>query len=73
MGKVFLANSGAEATDGALKLARVRTGRKKFVAFTHGFHGRTLGALAVTHKPAIREPISGSSTLTEGSLVAERV
>ncbi len=56
MHKAFFANSGAEATDGALKLARVRTGRKKFVAFTHGFHGRTVGSLAVTHKPAIREP-----------------
>jgi acetylornithine/N-succinyldiaminopimelate aminotransferase len=56
MHKVFFSNSGAEATDGALKLARVRTGRKKFVAFTHGFHGRTVGSLAVTHKPSIREP-----------------
>ena len=54
--KAFFNNSGAEANDGALKLARVRTGRKKFVAFTHGFHGRTIGSLAVTHKPAIREP-----------------
>jgi len=56
MHKVFFSNSGAEATDGALKLARVRTGKKKFVAFTHGFHGRTVGSLAVTHKPSIREP-----------------
>jgi acetylornithine/N-succinyldiaminopimelate aminotransferase len=56
MHKAFFCNSGAEATDGALKLARVRTGKKKFVAFTHGFHGRTVGSLAVTHKPAIREP-----------------
>lgn len=56
MRKAFFSNSGAEATDGALKLARVRTGKKKFVAFTHGFHGRTVGSLAVTHKPAIREP-----------------
>jgi acetylornithine/N-succinyldiaminopimelate aminotransferase len=56
MHKVFFSNSGAEATDGALKLARVRTGRKNFVAFVHGFHGRTIGSLAVTHKPAIREP-----------------
>ena len=56
MNKAFFSNSGAEATDGALKLARVRTGKKKFVAFTHGFHGRTVGSLAVTHKPAIREP-----------------
>jgi len=56
MHKAFLSNSGAEAIDGALKLARVRTGKKKFVAFIHGFHGRTIGSLAVTHKPAIREP-----------------
>jgi acetylornithine/N-succinyldiaminopimelate aminotransferase len=56
MHKAFFSNSGAEATDGALKLARVRTGRKKFIAFTHGFHGRTVGSLSVTHKPAIREP-----------------
>ncbi len=54
--KAFFSNSGAEATDAALKLARVRTGRKKFVSFVHGFHGRTVGSLAVTHKPAIREP-----------------
>jgi acetylornithine/N-succinyldiaminopimelate aminotransferase len=56
LGKVFLTNSGTEATEAAIKLARVRTGRKRFVAFTHGFHGRSTGALAVTHKPAIREP-----------------
>src|SRR5512137_2823723 len=56
MHKAFFSNSGAEATEGAIKLARVRTGRKRFVAFTHGFHGRTTGSLAVTHKPAIREP-----------------
>ena len=56
MKKAFFSNSGAEASDGALKLARVRTGKKKFVAFTHGFHGRTVGSLALTHKPAIREP-----------------
>jgi len=56
MHKAFFSNSGAEATDGALKLARVRTGKKKFVAFVHGFHGRTIGSLAVTHKPAIRDP-----------------
>ncbi len=54
--KAFFSNSGAEATEGAIKLARIATGRKNFVAFTHGFHGRTMGSLAVTHKPAIREP-----------------
>ncbi|KAF5053770.1 Acetylornithine aminotransferase [anaerobic digester metagenome] len=56
LSKAFFSNSGAEANDGAMKLARVRTGRKNFVAFTHGFHGRTCGSLAVTHKPDIREP-----------------
>jgi acetylornithine/N-succinyldiaminopimelate aminotransferase len=56
LSRVFLTNSGTEATEAALKLARVVTGRKKFVAFEHGFHGRTMGALSVTHKPAIREP-----------------
>jgi acetylornithine/N-succinyldiaminopimelate aminotransferase len=54
--KVFFSNSGAEANDGAIKLARLATGKKKFVAFIHGFHGRTIGSLALTHKPAIREP-----------------
>jgi len=56
LSRVFLTNSGTEATEAAIKLARVRTGKKEFVAFTHGFHGRSTGALAVTHKPAIREP-----------------
>ncbi|KQC06787.1 MAG: acetylornithine aminotransferase [Methanolinea sp. SDB] len=56
MSKAFFSNSGAEANEGAIKLARLATGKKEFVAFTHGFHGRTMGSLAVTHKPAIREP-----------------
>lgn len=54
--KTFFSNSGAEANEGALKLTRISTGKKKFVAFRQGFHGRTMGALAVTHKPGIREP-----------------
>jgi len=54
--RVFLCNSGTEATEGALKLARRVTGRRTFIAFSHGFHGRTMGGLAVTHKPGIREP-----------------
>jgi 4-aminobutyrate aminotransferase len=45
---VFLANSGTEAIEGALKLARRATGRRAIVAFSGGFHGRTLGALSVT-------------------------
>lgn len=44
----FLANTGAESIEGALKLARVVTGRPAFIAFEGGFHGRTAGALSVT-------------------------
>jgi len=55
-GRAFFSNSGAEANEGAIKLARIRTGRKKFVAFKDGFHGRTCASLALTYKPAIREP-----------------
>ena len=52
---VFLANSGAEAMDGALKFARLVTRRPAFVAATKGFHGRTMGALSVTWEPKYRE------------------
>ena len=52
---VFLANSGAEAVDGALKFARLVTRRPAFVATTKGFHGRTIGALSVTWEPKYRE------------------
>ena len=56
LGKVFFSNSGAEANDAAMKLAIRATGRHEFVSFEHDFHGRTVGSLACTHKPAIREP-----------------
>ncbi|GMA85368.1 hypothetical protein GCM10025868_06180 [Angustibacter aerolatus] len=52
---MFFGNSGAEANEGAFKVAR-RTGRPTILALEGGFHGRTLGALALTHKPAYREP-----------------
>ena len=45
---VFFANSGAEAIEAALKLARRVTGRPGLIAFSNGFHGRTLGAVSVT-------------------------
>ena len=44
----FMANSGTESVEGALKLARYVTGRSRFIGFLGGFHGRTMGALAFT-------------------------
>jgi acetylornithine/LysW-gamma-L-lysine aminotransferase len=54
--RVFLCNSGAEAIEGALKLARLLTGRPNVVATVRGFHGRTMGALSATWEPKYREP-----------------
>ncbi|GGY40409.1 acetylornithine transaminase [Streptomyces omiyaensis] len=54
-GRVFFANSGAEAVEAAFKIAR-RTGRPHLVAAEGGFHGRTVGALALTGQPAKRAP-----------------
>ncbi|GAW32421.1 aspartate aminotransferase family protein, partial [Carboxydocella sp. JDF658] len=56
LNKVFFCNSGAEAIEGALKIARLATGRKKIVAMQNGFHGKTLGALSVTGRDIYREP-----------------
>lgn len=46
--RVFLSNSGTEAVEGAMKLARYATGRTAFVAFKGAFHGRSYGALSLT-------------------------
>src|SRR5439155_25400428 len=46
--RVFLSNSGTEAVEGAIKLARHSTGRPAIVAFTGAFHGRTYGGLSLT-------------------------
>ncbi len=56
--RVFFANSGTEANEAALKLVRRHQGpgRPMFVAAERGFHGRTMGALALTGKSSIREP-----------------
>ncbi len=56
MERVFFCNSGAEAVEGALKLARKATGNKEFIATENAFHGRTRGALSVTHKEKYRKP-----------------
>jgi len=53
--RVFLCNSGAEANEAAFKLARL-TGRTRMVAVANGFHGRTMGALALTGQPAKADP-----------------
>jgi acetylornithine/LysW-gamma-L-lysine aminotransferase len=54
--RVFLANSGAEAIDGALKFARLASGRTGIVAATRSFHGRTVGAVSMTWEKKYREP-----------------
>jgi len=56
MDKFFFCNSGTEAVEGALKFARKVTGKKRFLAFTGSFHGRTMGALSVTWKEKFRKP-----------------
>ena len=48
--KTFLINSGAEAVENAVKIARAYTGRQGVVSFTHAFHGRTHMALSLTGK-----------------------
>jgi acetylornithine aminotransferase/acetylornithine/N-succinyldiaminopimelate aminotransferase len=53
--KVFFCNSGTEANETALKIARRATGRTRVVAFRGGFHGRTLGALAACGLPEYRD------------------
>lgn len=55
-GSVFLSNSGTEAAEAALKIARSATGRPKIVAAMRGFHGRTMGALSATWRRELREP-----------------
>lgn len=62
MDRVFFTNSGTEALEGAIKAARkywwLKTGRTdgEIIAMNHSFHGRTMGALAVTGNPKYREP-----------------
>lgn len=56
--QLFLCNSGAEANENALKLASFHTGRKKIVAFSKSFHGRTSLAVAATDNPAIVAPVN---------------
>src|SRR6185369_14552429 len=52
--RVSFGNSGAEAIEGAIKLARYATGRDKIIAFYGSFHGRTMGALSLTSRKAVQ-------------------
>jgi len=56
MSRVFFCNSGTEAVEAAMKLARAKTGKTEFVAVEHAFHGRTMGALSLTYKEMYRAP-----------------
>jgi len=52
----FIGNSGAEAVEGALKLARIHTGKAKVISTINSFHGKTFGALSATGRDLFREP-----------------
>ena len=61
---LFLCNSGAEANENALKLASFHTGRKKIIAFTKAFHGRTSLAVAATDNPNIVAPVNETDNIS---------
>jgi acetylornithine/succinyldiaminopimelate/putrescine aminotransferase len=54
--RIYLVNSGTEANEGALKLAKKYTGRQKLVGFKNSYHGDTHGALSVTGRDVYRDP-----------------
>jgi acetylornithine/LysW-gamma-L-lysine aminotransferase len=56
LNKAFLSNSGAEAVECALKLARKFTGKPEIIAVMGGYHGKTMGALSATWEKKYREP-----------------
>jgi len=58
LNRVFFCNSGAEAMEAAIKLARLSTGKTDFIAAEGAFHGRTLGALSATHRQKYRKPFA---------------
>ena len=61
--QLFLANSGAEANENAMKLASFVTGRKKILAFDRAFHGRTSAAVAATDHPKIQAPLNRTDNI----------
>lgn len=70
----FFANSGTEANEGALKLARLATGRKNFVAAVNAFHGKTFGALSASGREKYKTPfeplVPGFTHVPFGDLAA---
>ncbi len=52
----FISNSGAEAAEAALKIARMATGKTDFIATVGAYHGKTMGALAITGREVYRKP-----------------
>ena len=56
---VSLSNSGAEAVESAIKLARARSGRDLIISTHNGFHGKTMGALSATGKPLYQKDFGG--------------
>lgn len=66
--KTFFVNSGTEANENAMKIARMLTGRKKIISFEGGFHGRTPGSVSATGLAKYRENVS---PLLEGHVYAE--
>ncbi|MEP5341222.1 MAG: aminotransferase class III-fold pyridoxal phosphate-dependent enzyme [Algibacter sp.] len=62
--ELFLCSSGAEANENALKLASFKTGKKRVVAFSNGFHGRTSAAVAATDNKNIIAPINAQQAVT---------
>lgn len=52
--RVYFGNSGTEAIEAAMKLARYHTGRSKFISFYGGFHGRTMGSLSLTASKVVQ-------------------
>lgn len=61
--QLFLANSGAEANENAIKLASFATGRLRILAFDKAFHGRTSAAVAATDNPRIQAPVNKTDNI----------
>lgn len=62
--QLFLINSGAEANENALKLASFHTGKKRVIAYSKAFHGRTSAAVEATDNPKIISPLNANEHVT---------